>query len=239
MVHEHFGDSFDIHGGGNDLMFPHHENEIAQSSCAHPDGAFAQVWMHNEMLQVEGKKMSKSLGNFFTVQDLLQQNISGEVIRFVLLSTHYGKPMDWTQKKADDAAATLRKWHKLVKNARPAALDGAVLGHVANDLNTPGALARMHELVKAGDADAVLAAGQFLGLLATDADWWKPKQASDNVKVRIEALLTDRSQAKADRNFAKADAVRAQLEAAGIEVVDKPGGLSEAVITEAFDPDLL
>ncbi|MDE0750649.1 MAG: cysteine--tRNA ligase [Planktomarina sp.] len=239
MVHEHFGDSFDIHGGGNDLMFPHHENEIAQSSCAHPDGAFAQVWMHNEMLQVEGKKMSKSLGNFFTVQDLLQQNISGEVIRFVLLSTHYGKPMDWTQKKADDAAATLRKWHKLVKNARPAALDGAVLGHVANDLNTPGALARMHELVKAGDADAVLAAGQFLGLLAADADWWKPKQASDNVKVRIEALLTDRSQAKADRNFAKADAVRAQLEAAGIEVVDKPGGLSEAVITEAFDPDLL
>ena len=239
MVHEHFGDSFDIHGGGNDLMFPHHENEIAQSSCAHPDGAFAQVWMHNEMLQVEGKKMSKSLGNFFTVQDLLQQNISGEVIRFVLLSTHYSKPMDWTQKKADNATATLRKWHKLVENARPAALDGAVLGHVANDLNTPGALARMHELVKAGDADAVLAAGQFLGLLAADADWWKPKQASDNVKVRIEALLTDRSQAKADRNFAKADAVRAQLEAAGIEVVDKPGGLSEAVITEAFDPDLL
>jgi cysteinyl-tRNA synthetase len=239
MVHEHFGDSFDIHGGGNDLMFPHHENEIAQSNCAHPDGAFAQVWMHNEMLQVEGKKMSKSLGNFFTVRDLLQQGISGEVIRFVLLSTHYGKPMDWTQKKADDAMATLRKWHKLVQNARPAALDGAVLSHLANDLNTPGALSRMHELAKAGDADAVLAAGQFLGLLAADADWWQPKQASDNTKVRIEALLTSRSQAKAYRDFAKADRVRAQLEAAGIEVVDKPDGQSEAVITEAFDPDLL
>ena len=239
MVHEHFGDSFDIHGGGNDLMFPHHENEIAQSNCAHPDGAFAQVWMHNEMLQVEGKKMSKSLGNFFTVRDLLQQGISGEVIRFVLLSTHYGKPMDWTQKKADDAMATLRKWHKLVKNARPAALDGAVLSHLANDLNTPGALSRMHELAKAGDADAVLAAGQFLGLLAADADWWQPKQASDNTKVRIEALLTSRSQAKACRDFAKADRVRAQLEAAGIEVVDKPDGQSVAVITEAFDPDLL
>ena len=239
MVHDHFGHSFDIHGGGNDLMFPHHENEIAQSSCAHPEGSFAQFWMHNEMLQVEGKKMSKSLGNFFTVRDLLQQKIPGEVIRFVLLSTHYGKPMDWTQKKADNAATTLRKWHELVKNARPASLDGAVLDHVANDLNTPGALMRMHELAKAGDADAVLAAGQFLGLFAADCDWWQPKQANDDVIVRVEALLTARSQAKFKRDFAKADAVRAQLAAAGVEVVDKPGGLSEAVITEAFDPDLL
>ena len=239
MVHDHFGHSFDIHGGGNDLMFPHHENEIAQSSCAHPEGSFAQFWMHNEMLQVEGKKMSKSLGNFFTVRDLLQQKIPGEVIRFVLLSTHYGKPMDWTQKKADNAATTLRKWHELVKNARPASLDGAVLDHVANDLNTPGALMRMHELAKAGDADAVLAAGQFLGLFAADCDWWQPKQANDDVIVRVEALLTARSQAKFKRDFAKADAVRAQLAAAGVEVVDKPGGLSEAVITAAFDPELL
>ena len=239
MVHDHFGHSFDIHGGGNDLMFPHHENEIAQSSCAHPEGSFAQFWMHNEMLQVEGKKMSKSLGNFFTVRDLLQQKIPGEVIRFVLLSTHYGKPMDWTQKKADNATTTLRKWHELVKNARPASLDGAVLDHVANDLNTPGALMRMHELAKAGDADAVLAAGQFLGLFGADCDWWQPKQASDDVMVRVEALLTARSQAKFKRDFAKADAVRAKLAAAGVEVVDKPGGLSEAVITEAFDPDLL
>ena len=239
MVHDHFGHSFDIHGGGNDLMFPHHENEIAQSSCAHPEGSFAQFWIHNEMLQVEGKKMSKSLGNFFTVRDLLQQKIPGEVIRFVLLSTHYGKPMDWTQKKADNAATTLRKWHELVKNARPASLDGAVLDHVANDLNTPGALMRMHELAKAGDADAVLAAGQFLGLFGADCDWWKPKQASDDGMVRVEALLTARSQAKFKSDFTKADAVRAQLAAAGVEVVDKPGGLSEALITEAFDPDLL
>ena len=239
MVHDHFGHSFDIHGGGNDLMFPHHENEIAQSSCAHPEGSFAQFWIHNEMLQVEGKKMSKSLGNFFTVRDLLQQKIPGEVIRFVLLSTHYGKPMDWTQKKADNAATTLRKWHELVKNARPASLDGVVLDHVANDLNTPGALMRMHELAKARDADAVLAAGQFLGLFAADCDWWQPKQANDDVIVRVEALLTARSQAKFKRDFAKADAVRAKLAAAGVEVVDKPGGLSEAVITEAFDPDLL
>ena len=239
MVHEHFGDSFDIHGGGNDLMFPHHENEIAQSSCAHPEGSFAQFWMHNEMLQVEGKKMSKSLGNFFTVRDLLDQNVPGEVIRFVLLSTHYGKPMDWTQKKADEAKTTLRRWHELVKNAVPGALDAFVLDHVSNDLNTPGALARMHELAKAGATDALLSAGQFLGLLGPDLDWWQPKKANSEATARIKTLLEARRQAKADRDYAKADTVRAQLAAAGIEIVDKPGGLSEAVITNSFNPDLL
>lgn len=97
MSYELLGENFDIHGGGNDLMFPHHENEIAQSCCAHAGSGFANVWLHNEMLQVEGKKMSKSLGNFFTVRDLLEQGVPGEVIRFVLLSTHYRKPMDWTE----------------------------------------------------------------------------------------------------------------------------------------------
>ncbi|MEO0991277.1 MAG: cysteine--tRNA ligase, partial [Pseudomonadota bacterium] len=107
------GDSFDIHGGGNDLIFPHHENEIAQSRSAHPEGDFAHVWIHNEMLQVEGKKMSKSLGNFFSVRDLFDQGYAGEVIRFVMLSTHYRKPMDWTAKKAEEAAGVLRKWGAL------------------------------------------------------------------------------------------------------------------------------
>jgi cysteinyl-tRNA synthetase len=103
MSHALLGESFDIHGGGIDLQFPHHENEIAQSCCAHPEGGFARIWMHNEMLQVEGKKMSKSLGNFFTVRDLLDQGVPGEVIRFVMLSTHYSKPMDWTEKKREEA----------------------------------------------------------------------------------------------------------------------------------------
>jgi cysteinyl-tRNA synthetase len=110
MAYELLGESFDIHGGGNDLQFPHHENEIAQSCCAHPQGVFAQVWMHNEMLQVEGRKMSKSLGNFFTVRDLLDQGYEGEVIRFVFLSTHYRKPMDWTDEKARETGKTLAKW---------------------------------------------------------------------------------------------------------------------------------
>ena len=117
------GDTFDIHAGGNDLMFPHHENEIAQSCCADPKGGFAKVWLHNEMLQVEGKKMSKSLGNFFTVRDLLDQGVAGEVIRFVFLSTHYRKPMDWTEAKRAEAEATLRKWRGLA--------NGVTLGDVA------------------------------------------------------------------------------------------------------------
>ncbi|MEX0278758.1 MAG: cysteine--tRNA ligase, partial [Ruegeria sp.] len=120
MSYELLGDSFDIHGGGNDLMFPHHENEIAQSCCAHPEGDFARVWLHNEMLQVEGKKMSKSLGNFFTVHDLLEKGVPGEVIRFVFLQTHYRKPMDWTEKKARDAEATLRKWRGRAAGGAPA-----------------------------------------------------------------------------------------------------------------------
>ncbi len=117
MARELLGERFDIHAGGIDLQFPHHENEIAQSMCAHPHGQFARYWLHNEMLQVEGKKMSKSLGNFFTVRDLLDKGIPGEVIRFVLLSTHYSKPMDFTMEKAEQAEATLRKCESCVSTS--------------------------------------------------------------------------------------------------------------------------
>ena len=239
MVQEHFGESFDIHGGGNDLIFPHHENEIAQSKCANPGSTFAQFWIHNEMLQVEGKKMSKSLGNFFTVRDLLNDGTPGEVVRFVLLSTHYGKPMDWTQKKAREATLTLLKWHKMVKNASPALLDDAILQCVANDLNTPGALARMHELAKAGSVDLLLRAGQFLGLFSPNEHWWLPKEPDSEAKVKIEALLVSRNKAKVDRNFLKADLIRTQLLDAGVEVADDAGGLSRAIFSDAFDPSKL
>ena len=239
MVQEHFGESFDIHGGGNDLIFPHHENEIAQSKCAHPGGSFAQFWIHNEMLQVEGKKMSKSLDNFFTVRDLLNDGIPGEVVRFVLLSTHYGKPMDWTQKKVRDATLTLRKWHALVENVSPALLDDVILQNVSNDLNTPGALARMHELAKSGSVELLLSAGQFLGLLSPDEHWWFPKEPDNTVKNKVESLLALRTKAKVNRDFLKADLIRSQLLDAGIEVVDQPGGLSRAVFSSAFDPEKL
>jgi len=239
MVQEHFGESFDIHGGGNDLIFPHHENEIAQSKCAHPGGSFAQFWIHNEMLQVEGKKMSKSLDNFFTVRDLLNDGIPGEVVRFVLLSTHYGKPMDWTQKKVRDATLTLRKWHALVENVSPALLDHVILQNVSNDLNTPGALARMHELAKSGSVELLLSAGQFLGLLSPDEHWWFPKEPDNTVKNKVESLLALRTKAKVNRDFLKADLIRSQLLDAGIEVVDQPGGLSRAVFSSVFDPEKL
>ena len=239
MVQEHFGENFDIHGGGNDLIFPHHENEIAQSKCANPGSTFAQFWIHNEMLQVEGKKMSKSLGNFFTVRDLLNDGTPGEVVRFVLLSTHYGKPMDWTQKKAREATLTLLKWHTMVKNASPALLDDAILQCVANDLNTPGALARMHELAKAGSVDLLLSAGQFLGLFSPNEHWWLPKEPDSEAKVKIEALLVSRNKAKVDRNFLKADLIRTQLLDAGVEVADDAGGLSRAIFSDAFDPSKL
>ena len=237
MAHHHFGDSFDIHGGGNDLQFPHHENELAQSKCANPEGSFANVWIHNEMLQVEGKKMSKSLGNFFSVRDLLNQGIPGEVIRFVLLSTHYSKPMDWTQKKANEATATLRKWHGLVADIIPGKLDVVVLERVANDINTPGALARLHELEKNGDVAGLLAGAEFLGLLGQDSDWWRPQVVPSVIMQQIQNLVEARSGAKADRDFAKADEIRDKLSAAGIEIIDKPNGISEIIITSHLNLD--
>jgi cysteinyl-tRNA synthetase len=157
MSHELLGGSFDIHGGGIDLQFPHHENEIAQSRCAHPEEGFAKVWMHNEMLQVEGKKMSKSLGNFFTVRDLLDQGVPGEVIRFVLLSTHYSKPMDWTAEKARQAETVLRKiaeflgedpFARDLTDTRNAKAPQEVVNALANDLNTSSALTLLATYLK-------------------------------------------------------------------------------------------
>lgn len=149
MAHELLGESFDIHGGGLDLQFPHHENEIAQSACAHPHGDFAHYWLHNEMLQVEGKKMSKSLGNFFTVRDLLDQGIPGEVIRFVFLMTHYRSPMDWTDKKRCEVEARLDKLlpaisfaidQGLAPSDRFEDLPSLMQAALADDLNTAGAI---------------------------------------------------------------------------------------------------
>ena len=154
MAHELLGESFDIHGGGIDLQFPHHENEIAQSACAHPEGDFAKVWMHNEMLQVEGKKMSKSLGNFFTVRDLLDQGVPGEVIRFVMLSTHYRKPMDWTEKKAREAKLKLVKYFRFVSDfADLTKVDETraseqVIRALAEDMNTHEALMHLDVLAR-------------------------------------------------------------------------------------------
>ncbi|QFT80581.1 Cysteine--tRNA ligase [Roseovarius sp. THAF27] len=189
MAFELLGNSFDIHGGGNDLMFPHHENEIAQSCCAHPEGQFAQVWMHNEMLQVEGKKMSKSLGNFFTVKDLLDQGIPGEVIRFVFLSTHYRKPMDWTAEKAREAEITLREWIETADLDCSGEVDEIVLEALSDDLNTAMAIQRMHELYATGDARSLTASAALLGwdlAALQQANWAKPFKVEMEAGVELE-----------------------------------------------------
>ncbi|RDC73444.1 cysteine--tRNA ligase [Rhodovulum sp. 12E13] len=223
MSHALLGETFDIHGGGNDLMFPHHENELAQSACAHPGGGFARIWMHNEMLQVEGKKMSKSLGNFFTVRDLLDRGIPGEVIRFVFLSTHYRKPMDWTDDKAKHAEATLRKWRALTGGVPPGDVHPEVERALADDLNTPRALAELHRLANEGDSTALRASAEVMGLLTDDLGGWTAAGPASGADMTCLVELKDqlgaaREAAKASGDFTEVDRLKAALKAAGVEV---------------------
>ncbi|MDV7269793.1 cysteine--tRNA ligase [Thioclava sp. A2] len=235
MSYELLGASFDIHAGGIDLQFPHHENEIAQSCCAHPEAGFARYWLHNEMLQVEGKKMSKSLGNFFTVRDLLDQGIPGEVIRFVFLQTHYAKPMDWTAEKATQAGATLRKWYKIaaqgVDNASKPYV--AVISALANDLNTAEAIAQCHQLAHADDVSTLRATLQFLGLMGTDIPAWAATPDVD-LSALADKLAALRATAMETKDFAPVDALKSALVAAGVEVRMSKAGV-ELVPGSGFD----
>ena len=231
------GETFDIHGGGQDLTFPHHENEAAQSRCMGHD--FANVWMHNEMLQVEGKKMSKSLGNFFTVRDLLDQGIPGEVIRYVFLMTHYRKPMDWTAEKARDAEKTLRKWYALVDGHTSGQVPSTVIDALADDLNTHGALTEAHKLAADGDVESLRAVLEFVGLMSDDVpDWAVAKSASGDAASLIEGLLADRKAARAAKDFARADTIRDAFAAAGVIVKDTADG-AEWELAPDFDPSKL
>ena len=263
MSHELLGESFDIHGGGNDLQFPHHENEIAQSACAHPTGAFARYWVHNEMLQVEGKKMSKSLGNFFTIRDLLDQGVPGEVIRLVMLGTHYSKTMDWTEARRAEAEGTLRKWYGILHGhgfgpELIAALeaegkwqpDAEFIGVLANDLNSPGALARLHVLAKGKTPVALAGFAYGMQMLGLVNDWTAIPHFNGGeagagvvpaVAERVDALLADRAAARAAKDWVRADEVRDILNAAGVQVTDvggqatwAPGPDFEAAKLEGF-----
>ena len=240
MSYELLGESFDIHGGGNDLMFPHHENEIAQSCCAHPQGGFARYWLHNEMLQVEGKKMSKSLGNFFTVRDLLDGHdgmpgVPGEVIRFVFLSTHYRKPMDWTAEKAEQAKAKLKKWRKLTKGFTPTEPIKEVVEALSDDLNTHYAIGKLYAL---GDmleyvlgrgktqkhdlhepevvAGWLLASANLLGLLTPELGGWE--ETGVDLTAYVDHLFTLRQSAMETKDFSAVDAMKTALLDAGVEV---------------------
>ena len=224
MADELLGTSFDIHGGGLDLQFPHHENELAQSSCAHPGAGFANVWMHNEMLQVEGKKMSKSLGNFFTVRYLLDQGVPGEVIRFVLLSTHYSKPMDWTAEKAAEANQTLMKWYRQAALSTKGEAHPNVVSSLADDLNTHAALTECHNLSGSGAFSALRGSMTLLGFFnAGMPEWAKVPGFSDGETGLVRDLLQKRDNARREKNFALADKIRDGLKVAGVVVRDTSG----------------
>src|SRR6056297_411202 len=244
MSYELLGDSFDIHGGGNDLMFPHHENEIAQSCCAHPEGTFARYWLHNEMLQVEGKKMSKSLGNFFTVHDLLEQGIPGEVIRFVFLSTHYRKPMDWTAEKAREAESELFGWALQVTNVEPSAdVPSELIEELSNDLNTHGAITVLRNLSKKGKAPELKAGLRFLGFdpVADESSLkaLEMLEVSEESKPAIEKLIRERSEAKKLKDYSRADEIRDALREAGVSLTDDPDGGVTFKLEKDFDPSKL
>ena len=216
MAHDLLGATFDIHGGGNDLQFPHHENEIAQSCCAYPESEFARYWLHNEMLQVDGKKMSKSLGNFFTVRDLLDQGYPGEVIRFVFLSTHYSKPMDWNNSKALEAKNILRKWRGLLKNnSEIVPIPEEVINTLSDDLNTSGVISLLHKYASNGDIGKLKASANFLGILTDELSEW----CADVDLSSLEELFTDlRKRAIDSKNFGNVDELRSKLTSAGVDV---------------------
>ncbi|SLN13784.1 cysteine--tRNA ligase [Roseisalinus antarcticus] len=234
MAHELLGETFDIHGGGNDLMFPHHENELAQSACAHPGGGFARYWLHNEMLQVEGRKMSKSLGNFFTVRDLLEQGVPGEVIRYVMLGTHYSKPMDWTAEKQSAALSRLSGYietvahHAKLDAIEPDAPSPPLVEALADDLNTHGALQALDRLDHAEVATRLAGDLVFLGifslegLLARVAEFTAMAELLEPLAEKLGRL---REEAKACKDFTQADAFRSRLEQAGLSVMLAASGV--------------
>jgi cysteinyl-tRNA synthetase len=241
MIRAHLGETIDIHGGGRDLIFPHHENEIAQSRCAH-GGDYVRYWMHNAYLDIDGEKMSKSLGNFRTVRDLLQ-SYRGEVLRFALLSAQYRSPLNFSVELLDQAQATLDSLYSTLRDVRDVAVDMEVslvdepFYHALNDdLNTPIAIAEIHALAKQLHKAApeeqpalkgrILAAGNLLGILEQDAvEWLQDAGSSDAISAEdIQALIEERQAAKLAKNYARADEVRAELLAQGVVLEDSREG---------------
>ncbi len=229
MAERYLGESFDIHGGGDDLLFPHHENERAQSLCGYPGSRFATVWLHNAMLHVEGQKMSKSLGNFLTIRDVLDQ-APAEALRLLLLQTHYRSVLDFTRAGLAEARRTLDRFYRALQQTPPGPavpVPEAALAVLCQDLNTPAAIAVLHRLADAalaGDAGAAAelrAAGAAMGLLQADPAAWF--QAGIDAAA-VERAIDDRLAARRARDYAAADAIRARLLQGGVVLEDGPSG---------------
>jgi len=241
MSEKHLGLPIDIHGGGADLKFPHHENEIAQSCCAHGSHdltSFSKYWMHNGFLTVEGEKMSKSLGNFTLAHDLIEQGIPGEVIRYVLLSSHYRQPLDWSDCGVELGQKMLDKFYRILDELSdvadiPADVPSSVMEALCDDLNTPKAYAELNALAKAAQDQktpetkaAFVAAAHLLGFLGVPpAVWFSAAQSASDIDAAwVEGLLVERTEARKAKNFARSDEIRDTLAAKGIVIEDTPQG---------------
>jgi cysteinyl-tRNA synthetase len=231
MSAAYLGDVFDIHGGGIDLIFPHHENEIAQSRCAHGTPAMANYWMHNEFVQIEDTKMSKSLGNFVTIRDLLA-DWPGEVLRLNMLKAHYRSPMDWTLKGLEESAKTLDDWYSVAADVRGEQPSEAVIEALSDDLNTPQMIASLHGLRNSaasgndGDRRQFSASLRLFGFLSESAAEWKSRkqQASGVDAKQIDELISSRTAARARKDFKESDRIRDQLAAMGVVIKDSKEG---------------
>ena len=227
MAWKHLGEKFDIHGGGIDLVFPHHENELAQTCCAFHSDRMANVWMHNGFLQLESEKMSKSLGNFFTIREMLA-DWPGEVLRLSMLKTHYRSPLDWTLRGAEESAKTLDDWYAIAADAEPGEPSTAMVEALYDDLNTAQAMAVLHGLRNAAASGGERERSEFasslrlLGFLSMSAAAWKGRkqQASGVDAKEVDRLIADRAAARARKDFKESDRIRDELAAMGVAIKD-------------------
>jgi cysteinyl-tRNA synthetase len=225
MSWKHLGETFDIHGGGIDLVFPHHENEIAQSRCAFHTGVMANVWMHNGFLQVEGEKMSKSLGNFIVIRDVLK-DWPGDVVRLAMLTTHYRQPINWTVKGLQEAEKALSGFFEAAASEADARPAPGVLDALLDDLNTPKAIAELHALKNAAGRKSLAGTLGFLGFRQSELVDWKRGQApAIAVEVAdVERRISARNAARAAKNWAESDRIRDELAAMGVKLTDSKDG---------------